>query len=78
MGFAKRFSEFLKGIYETCNGNFFNLAIIIAIVVFSIVELLFLYFASNNEQRTVRNIRIPGGENFFFVNVTSWDIQFWT
>ena len=48
MGFAKRFSEFLKGIYETCNGNFFNLAIIIAIVVFSIVKLLFLYFASNN------------------------------
>ena len=33
LGFVKRFSEFVKGIYETCDCNFFNLAL----VVFSIV-----------------------------------------
>ena len=46
-GFGKHFSEFAKGIYETCDHNFFNLAIIIA--VFSIVQfVLFLCFANNN------------------------------
>ena len=29
LGFEKHFSEFMKGIYETCNHNFFNLAFII-------------------------------------------------
>ena len=33
LGFVKHFSEFAKGIYETCDCNFFNLAL----VVFSIV-----------------------------------------
>ena len=37
--------EFGKGIYETCNRSFFNLAIIF-VVVFSIVQfILFLCFA---------------------------------
>ena len=45
LGFVKHFSEFAKGIYETCDCNFFNLAL----VVFSIVQfILFLCFASNN------------------------------
>ena len=35
LGFMKRFSEFAKGIYETCDCNFFNLALA---VVFSIVQ----------------------------------------
>ena len=36
-GVVKHFSEFAKGIYEICDHNFFNLAIIIFLVVFSIV-----------------------------------------
>ena len=49
LGFAKRFSEFAKGIYETCNRNFFNLTLIIAAVVFAIAQfILSLHFASNN------------------------------
>ena len=48
LGFAKRFSEFAKGIYEICNRNLFNLAIII-VAVFSIVQfILCLRFAINN------------------------------
>ena len=48
MGLVKRFSEFAKGIYETCGCNFFNLSIIV-VVVFSIVQfILFLCFARNN------------------------------
>ena len=44
--FLKDFCEFAKGIDETCDCNFFNLAIII---VFSIVQfILFLRFTSNN------------------------------
>ena len=47
LGFAKCFSEFAKGIYEICNRNLFNLAIIVA--VFSIVQfILCLRFAINN------------------------------
>ena len=46
LSFMKRFSKFAKGIYETCDCNFFNFALII---VFSIVQLIsFLHFASNN------------------------------
>ena len=50
LGFVKHFNEFAKGIYETRDQNFFNLAIIIIIaVVFSIVQfILFLHFASHN------------------------------
>ena len=49
MGFEKRFSELEKGIYETCDRTFFNLALIIVAVVFSIVQfIVFLRFASNN------------------------------
>ena len=49
MGLVKRFSEFAKGIYETCGRNFFNLSIIIVVVVFSILQfILFLRFARNN------------------------------
>ena len=45
--FLKGFSKFAKGIYETCNLNFFNLAFIV--VAFSIAQfILFLHFASNN------------------------------
>ena len=45
--FLKGFSIFAKGIYETCNLNFFNLAFIV--VAFSIAQsILFLRFASNN------------------------------
>ena len=48
LGFAKRFSEFAKGIYEICDRNLFNLAIII-VAVFSIVQfILCLRFAINN------------------------------
>ena len=48
LGFVKRFSEFSKGIYETCNRDIFNLALVI-VVVFSILQfILFLRFASNN------------------------------
>ena len=39
LGFVKDFSKFVKGIYETCNRNFFNLALIIA-AVFSIVQFI--------------------------------------
>ena len=47
LGFVKGFSEFAKGIYETC--NFFNFALIIAVVAFSIVRLiLFLHITGNN------------------------------
>ena len=46
--FVKHFSEFEKGIYETCNCNFLNLAITIAVVVFSKVKfILFLRFSNN-------------------------------
>ena len=41
LGFAKRFSEFAKRFYETYDRNFFNLAIIIVVVVFSIVKFIF-------------------------------------
>ena len=72
----KRFSEFAKGIYETCDYNIFNFALII-VVIFSVVHfILVLYFAKNNLRKTVKNVRIPGGVTFFFLNVTSWDIQF--
>ena len=48
-GFVKRFSEFANRIYETFDHNLLNLAIVIVVVVFSIVQLiLFLHFASNN------------------------------
>ena len=47
LGFVKHFKESAKGIYKTCNSSFFNLALIIA-VVFSIIQSLFLHFASNN------------------------------
>ena len=48
LGFAKHFSEFAKGIYEICDRNLFNLAIII-VAVFSIVQfILCLRFAINN------------------------------
>ena len=44
----KRFSEFAKGIYETCDYNIFNFALII-VVIFSVVHfILVLYFAKNN------------------------------
>ena len=46
--FVKCLSEFAKGIYETCDRNFFNLAIII-VTLFSIVQFIsFLHFDSNN------------------------------
>ena len=45
LGFAKCFSEFPKGIYETCDCNSFNLAITIIIVVFLIVQFLFYFSA---------------------------------
>ena len=49
LGFVKGFSEFVKGIYEICNHNSFNLVLIIVVVVFSIVQfILFLPFTSNN------------------------------
>ena len=49
LGFVKCFSEFAKGIYEAFNCNFFNLAIVIVVAVFSIVQfILFFRFASNN------------------------------
>ena len=48
LGFVKRFSEFVKGIYEICNHNLFNLAIII-VAVFTIVQFIScLRFAINN------------------------------
>ena len=31
LGFGKRFSKFAKGIYETCDRNFFNLALTIVV-----------------------------------------------
>ena len=44
--FIKCFSEFAKGIYETCDCNFFKFALVV--VVFSTVQfILFLYFPSN-------------------------------
>ena len=47
LGFVKRFSEFAKGIYETYDRNFFNLALVV--FVSSIVQfILFLRFASSN------------------------------
>ena len=41
-GFVKCFSEYAKRIYETCDHNFFNLAIII------VQFILFPRFGSNN------------------------------
>ena len=43
-GFVKRFSEFAKGIYEKCDRQFFNLAIIIVVAVFSVVQLIFYFY----------------------------------
>ena len=43
LGSAKRFNEFGKGTYGTCDRNFFNLAIIIVVVVFSIVQFIFYF-----------------------------------
>ena len=40
LGFVKGFSESVKGIYETCNCNFFNLAIII---VFPTLQFMLYY-----------------------------------
>ena len=34
LGFVKHFSEFTKGMYETCNCDFFNLALIIIVAAF--------------------------------------------
>ena len=49
LGFVKCFSEFAKGIYETCDRNLFKLAIIIIVAILSIVHfILFLCFASHN------------------------------
>ena len=48
MGFVKRFNEFVKGIYETCDLIFFNVVLVVAVVVvLSTVQfILFLHFAS--------------------------------
>ena len=47
LGFVKGFRESVRGIYETSNRNFFNLALIV-VVVFSIVQfILFLRFYNN-------------------------------
>ena len=43
-GVVKRFSEFAKGIYEKCDRHFFNLAIIIVVAVFSVVQLIFYFY----------------------------------
>ena len=43
-GFVKRFSEFAKGIYEKRDRHFFNLAIIIVVAVFSVVQLIFYFY----------------------------------
>ena len=67
-GSVKHFNEFAKEIYETCDCNFFNLAIILVVVVFSIVRFItFLGFASNNYRTTVKNFRIPSGVKFFLL-----------
>ena len=42
-GFAKSFSKFAKGIYETFDRNLLNLAIFIVVVVFSTVQFIFFY-----------------------------------
>ena len=42
MGFVKCLKEFAKGIYETCDRNVCNLAIIIVVVVSSIVQFLLI------------------------------------
>ena len=48
LGFGKLFSEFAKGIDETCVRNFFNV-VLTAGVVFLIVQfILFLCFGSND------------------------------
>ena len=45
---VKHFSEFVKGIDETCIRNFFNV-VLTAVVVFLIVQfILFLRFGSND------------------------------
>ena len=41
LGFVKRFSEFVKGIYEICDCNFLNFALTIVLVVFLIVKFIF-------------------------------------
>ena len=43
LGFVKHFTEFAKGIYETWDHNFFNLALTI-VVVFSIVQFILFLF----------------------------------
>ena len=48
LGFVKRFSEFARGIYKTCDCSFLNFVLIIVVVAFSIIQfILFLHFASN-------------------------------
>ena len=65
LDFVKRFSEFVVVIYETCDRNFFNLALIIVGAVFLLVHfILFLRFATNNKRRTMKNFRIPRGVIF--------------
>ena len=36
-GFMKLFSEFTKGIYKTCDRNFFNLTLSVVVVFLSVV-----------------------------------------
>ena len=48
LGFAKHFSEFVKGIYEICDLNLINLAIIIVAVFSKVQFILCLHFAINN------------------------------
>ena len=43
LGFVKRFSKFARGIYETCDRNFFNLALTFVVVAFSIVKFIFKF-----------------------------------
>ena len=41
--FVKRFRKFARGIYETCDRNFFNLALTFVVVAFSIVQFTFTF-----------------------------------
>ena len=43
LDFVKCFREFVKGIYETCNCNFFNLALTTVAVVFSVYSSYFFF-----------------------------------
>ena len=81
-GFVEHFSEFVKGTYQIWELNFFDLAIIIiVVVVFLIVQFilcftLFYQQLAKNSEKQWKTLGYQVRVKFFYLHVTSWDIQF--